>query len=309
MTHEARTRLWLQSHPRLKNGLRPFARTYYRLRGLARQWLPGQARRADGPVRGRIQAEAFHAEIEAWRRREPGHAAYDGYITMHFPRLLDAMNLADAVLPPGGSVLDYSAVPFFTQSLQALVKPGRLTNVTGVNFELDDYVDRFGAGSHDLCLNTEVLEHLLFNPSRMVHSINRLLRPGGHLILSTPNAIATGNAIRLITGNPPSLWNQLNATTPHYFDRHNRDWMPFEVMRRLQEHGFEVVQLITRDNYADTQKLLQQHSALVRTVQQFSTHEFHGDTQVIVARKLRESAEPVRNAWLYMLPTSPAKAA
>jgi SAM-dependent methyltransferase len=255
-----------------------------------------------GAIEGAIAASAFDAAIQEHLQTHPPSAGQRSYIEMHRTRLLDTLNLVQRVLPAGGSVLDYSAVDFFSHAMRRLLPGVRLRNLGGVNFELDDYAERFGVGQHDLCLNTEVLEHLIFDPAQMVHSINRMLRPGGHLVLSTPNAIAVGNAVRCLTGNPPTLWNQINAVSRQYYDRHNRDWTPFEVTRLLEEHGFEVLSLHTRDYYMDTRRVLTQHPRLHELALQQATHAYHGDTQLVLARKVSDSPAPVRKPWLYVLP-------
>lgn len=286
---------------------------FLRFRSLARAITESQEYRGRGRMSERsgfpadfvqrIDAQTFRREIDDWRREHPGRVG-DDYVEMHFQRLLDTLNLMAPLLPPGGSVVDYSAMGYFTQATARLLGAGRQTNIVGVNFELEDHAERFGLGCHDLCLNTEVLEHLLFNPSRMVHNINRMLRPCGHLLLSTPNAVSLANAVRLMTGNPPSLWNQLNATSGQYFDRHNRDWTPFEVVKLLQAHGFEVLNVFTRDYYDDTRRLLSRHAALARSITDQSSHAHHGDTQFVVARKCSESVAPVLESWLYVLPAT-----
>ncbi len=254
--------------------------------------------------RGGVSAAAFNAVVEAFLSCQPPSPELRGYVDMHSARLLDTLNIVRRVLPKGGRLLDFSAVGFFSHAVTELLPGVQQRNVMGVNYELDDYAERFGIAEHDMCLNTEVLEHLIFDPSRMVHHINRMLRPGGHLLLSTPNAIAAGNAVRLMTGNPPTLWNQLNATSPHYFDRHNRDWTPFEVSRLLEEHGFEVLEVTTRDYYRDTRRVLALHPAMHQWILQQASHGYHGDTQLVLACKRQDSAAPVRKPWLYVLPAT-----
>lgn len=253
----------------------------------------------DDTIPTAIGREAFERAITSHRTTNVLPAGQEAYVEMHFERLLDTLNLMQPLLPQAGSIVDFSATGFFRDAITQLLEPGRHVDVTGVNFELDDYAERFGLGSYDLCLNTEVIEHLLFDPSQMLHSINRMLKPGGHLILSTPNAVALGNVLRVLTGNPPTLWNQLNAASRRYYDRHNRDWTPFETTRLLREHGFEVTRVLTRDYYEDTRRLLARHAELALWARTHSTHSHHGDTQFVIGRKIRESEGPVRLSWLY----------
>lgn len=55
-------------------------------------------------------------------------------------------------------------------------------------------------GNRDLLLLVEVLEHLLVNPFPLVAAMGRLLRPGGYLILTTPNQVRFHNRVGLLRG-------------------------------------------------------------------------------------------------------------
>jgi hypothetical protein len=262
-----------------------------------RRAAPGLARRRSGGP-PRISAEAFRGAIEASLQGRPPSHDRAVYIETHVERLLHTINVIGELLPAGGRMVDYSAAPFFSDALRALQPGVEQTSVTGVNFERDDYVGRYGREKFDLCLNTEVLEHLLFDPAHMAFAINGLLKPGGLLYLTTPNALSMANALQLMQGNAPTLWNQVKPDQP-YYDRHNRDWTPFEVARLLEEHGFEVLEVYTEDFYGATHKTLArgtQHSDYIR---RHSTHDYFGDTLCVIARKRSRIEAPVRNPWLY----------
>lgn len=269
-------------------------------------WMDLPQLRGAAPTRRGVDEAAFRAAVDEYLAGQAADAGLRQYIEMHSRRLADTLNTAQRVLPAQGQtpsrMLDFCAMPFFQHAVQRLLPGVEQTSVRGVNFESDDYVARYGEGRYDLCLNTEVLEHLLFDPSHMVCSINRLLRPGGHLLLSTPNASAAANAVRVLTGQAPSLWNQLNKASPLYYERHNRDWTPAEVTRLLQEHGFEVLDVHTQNYYDSTRQILARHPRLAAWVMQHSTHEHLGDTLFVLARKQREVAAPVHGDWLYVLP-------
>ena len=44
----------------------------------------------------------------------------------------------------------------------------------------------FGSATFDIIVCTELIEHLI-DPNTAIHNMNRILKPGGHLLLSTPN--------------------------------------------------------------------------------------------------------------------------
>ncbi len=69
-----------------------------------------------------------------------------------------------------------------------LLENAELAEPTGLN-ELDD-------DSIDVVLFCEVLEHLTFNPVDFWRAIYRVLKPGGRVILTTPNYYAAGSLVR-----------------------------------------------------------------------------------------------------------------
>ncbi|NKI40822.1 class I SAM-dependent methyltransferase [Streptomyces physcomitrii] len=60
----------------------------------------------------------------------------------------------------------------------------------------------FASGSVDAVLFSEVIEHLV-DPDSALDELRRVLRPGGHLMLSTPNLAAWYNRALLLAGVQP----------------------------------------------------------------------------------------------------------
>ena len=54
-----------------------------------------------------------------------------------------------------------------------------------------------------LIIFTEVLEHLVVPPSVVLKEVRRVLRPGGKLVLSVPNAAALHSRLMLLFGITP----------------------------------------------------------------------------------------------------------
>jgi 2-polyprenyl-3-methyl-5-hydroxy-6-metoxy-1,4-benzoquinol methylase len=116
----------------------------------------------------------------------------------------------ERVLPGGGDLLDFGAgAGNFTSRLHA---SGRFRSVTGVDLypkaeslpsavgwvqaDLNDPVPVRPA-SFDVIVAAEVIEHLE-NPRAMCRELFRLLRPGGTLVLSTPNNESWRSLIALV---------------------------------------------------------------------------------------------------------------
>jgi SAM-dependent methyltransferase len=87
----------------------------------------------------------------------------------------------------------------------------------------------FPDDSFDGVLFTEVLEHLLYDPMKLVEEIYRVLRPNGELLVSTPNVLRIENRIKLILGQ-----NIYPSHDYFYFSnlyrRHNREYTMQEVI-------------------------------------------------------------------------------
>jgi SAM-dependent methyltransferase len=87
----------------------------------------------------------------------------------------------------------------------------------------------------DVVVMTEVFEHLRDYPARSLVEARRVLRAGGYLFLTTPNAAYLGNRIRLMLGNSPatSLQDWIGGVP---FARHAREYTLAE-MRQLLAHA------------------------------------------------------------------------
>jgi SAM-dependent methyltransferase len=83
------------------------------------------------------------------------------------------------------------------------------------NFNHDDFLaDAVPDASVDCVVSTEVLEHLYHHPAGYLAECWRILRPGGLMLLSTPNPCNISRAVRLIGGRSP-VWGDLAfARTP-----------------------------------------------------------------------------------------------
>ncbi|HET9947457.1 MAG TPA: methyltransferase domain-containing protein [Longimicrobiales bacterium] len=86
------------------------------------------------------------------------------------------------------------------------------------------------------CLET--LEHLL-DPMHLLIEVNRILEPGGFLLLTTPNAVSWRSMVRAARRGHPFVYPLLvpGLTT----NRHNIEYTPDQVRTLLAAAGFEGV--------------------------------------------------------------------
>lgn len=106
------------------------------------------------------------------------------------------------------------------------------------------------SGSVDAILLSEVLEHLVYSPLPLFREIHRVLRPGGVLLLSTPNPGALSRLVKLARGrNPlePTLETILAEDSTYTYkgltffsnNRESKLWTFEEVRELLRRAGLE----------------------------------------------------------------------
>lgn len=88
----------------------------------------------------------------------------------------------------------------------------------------------------------ELIEHL-YRPGHLLDEIARVLRPGGVLVLSTPNLAPLEDRIRFLFGRSP---RQVDPTHP-YLHLHIRPFTAEMLRRMLRAAGF--VRVSVRSNY------------------------------------------------------------
>ena len=135
------------------------------------------------------------------------------------------------------SAVDYS---FFAE------RYGKIAADRGVDYRACDLGTQplpFADNSFDFATYTDVIEHHSFSPKRVLREIQRVLVPGGHLIVTTPNHASIYNRLLLLFGNT------VNDPFEEYFDSsadssvyggHHREYTRRELKTALERAGFKV---------------------------------------------------------------------
>ncbi|MBM3762358.1 MAG: glycosyltransferase [Acidobacteria bacterium] len=257
------------------------------------------------------------AEILTWAQEEGGRQ----YTETHITRLAKTLSLtpkgdeSQAILEMGAYMqitpalkyqLGYGEVRGAYYGPLGKVDHHEIASDQGQPFVCD--VDLFDAekdvfpyadSSFDTVLCCELLEHLTADPMHMMSEIHRILKPGGTLLITTPN-VASHRAIHAI----------LHGYHPGFFPayilprkpgeeaeaRHNREYTAKEVHLLFWEAGFEITHLETGE-FLD-QPHPEQHF-IAHLLEHYNlSNELRGDGIYCVGRK----AGPVRNrypGWLY----------
>jgi len=102
---------------------------------------------------------------------------------------------------------------------------------------VDDEPSAVGNESFDVAIATEVIEHLVW-PRNLPRFAKQVLRPGGHLIISTPYHGYMKNLVLALTNK----WDaHLN---PFWDGGHIKFWSRKTLSQLLNEAGFRVVRFI-----------------------------------------------------------------
>lgn len=176
---------------------------------------------------------------------------------------------------------------FIEQTGETLTFPFRQFNVETDRFPYED-------NSFDVVLFCEIIEHLLSDPVHALTEIKRVLKPGGSLILTTPNVARLENAEKILAGQ--NIYDPYSGYGP--YGRHNREYTEKDLCNVLSENGFRVETMFT----ADVNRRPDNASAALRKVQ-LLTQRRTDLGQYIFCRCTvdaeAKSLKPNRPDWLY----------
>jgi glycosyltransferase involved in cell wall biosynthesis/SAM-dependent methyltransferase len=268
------------------------------------------------PIARPAAVEVIAGELEQWVAPEA-----QTYSAQHKTRFVHTLEM----VPPGDaskSVLEMGAYMLVTPALHFQLgygcvrgcyfgKAGQVDHKSivaedGRPFACD--VDHFDAerdpfpyadASFDTVLCCELIEHLFGDPMFMMSEINRILKPGGHLLLTTPNLGSLRAISGILQGYHPSFFPAYirpRKDGEEVEARHNREYVPMEIQFLFTDAGFEIVRLETGE-FLD-----EPHPEFGWINHLFDRYRLHptlrGDGIYCLGRK----SGPVRDrwpAWLY----------
>lgn len=94
------------------------------------------------------------------------------------------------------------------------------------------------SGFYDLILCFEIIEHMEIDPMHLFSEINRLLKPGGILYMSTPNSISARNVNKILKGYAPHFFMKYSRDRSYY--RHNIEYDPHQLLSMANSAGLSV---------------------------------------------------------------------
>jgi SAM-dependent methyltransferase len=101
--------------------------------------------------------------------------------------------------------------------------------------------------SFDLIVSCEIFEHLALDPMYAMSEANRVLRPGGRMLMTVPNVLSLRNVMAIISGGQPSIFPFYRPMSVNW--RHNREWTPAELEALFYAAGFDLESIETINVY------------------------------------------------------------
>lgn len=203
--------------------------------------------------------------LRGWAQGDEGAQ----YLETHQTRLVKTLEIT----PPGGPcdrVLEMGAYLQITPALKTRLGYGEVRGCyygelgqvnhravrsqNGEAFECP--VDLFNAERdpypypdehYNTVLCCELIEHLFADPMHLMSEVNRILKLGGHLVLTTPNIASLRGIAAILQGYHPGFFPAYlrPAASAEGDARHNREYTPSEIRQLLENSGFTVTLLET----------------------------------------------------------------
>ena len=223
-----------------------------------------------------------------------------------------------------GKLLEIGGNPYFTTLLLRRFRPGYALSVTnyfgqapglarqhiafdgfdGVpeafdleyhSLNIEAWPFSFADGEMDVVVFGEVLEHMTNDPMHALREIARVLKPGGRLVLTTPNVARIENVVALLDGR--NIYDPYSGYGP--YGRHNREYTRNEIHQLLTYCGFEPEISYTANVHRDVRATAVDVGAIETAIASVRNREHDlGQYLFSLWRKVGECGT-LRPAWLY----------
>ncbi len=201
-------------------------------------------------------------------------ASADPYIENHLRRYRHTLAALESISPESGGVgLEVGTSWLFALTMRAGLgfervdvtdfRPSEDRTSVPVDLSYPSFRGRFDAFNvnlesnrlpaepeqYDVLLCCEVLEHMDVDPMFMLAELNRVARPGGRLLLTTPNVTSSRNVAKMLQGFAPHFYMQYHKDRSPY--RHNIEYAPDQVLALVDGAGFRVDRCWTADTFEE----------------------------------------------------------
>jgi SAM-dependent methyltransferase len=166
------------------------------------------------------------------------------------------------------------------------------TNIAVLNIETERFP--WENNTFELAVLTEVIEHLPHSPVTPLEEVKRVLKPGGYVVITTPNAAKLHHRLKLLAGQSTSFPIHQLREVKHgdgsLYHLHNREYTLGELAQLLEWAGLEVVRAEQLCLYPPTRKKVAQEPFKNRVIKWagFAAQQLHSsfkDSLYIIAQK------------------------
>jgi 2-polyprenyl-3-methyl-5-hydroxy-6-metoxy-1,4-benzoquinol methylase len=135
--------------------------------------------------------------------------------------------------PPEAFLLPLRSLGYSVTGICSSFEPVNLPQVTSLNIEVDKFI--YPDNSFDLVLLCEVIEHMTTTPpNHLLSEIYRVLKPDGHILVTTPNQAQLKNLARKILRLPDP------AGHDHTYSAHHHEYTLNELIKTLQKVNLSI---------------------------------------------------------------------
>jgi SAM-dependent methyltransferase len=178
------------------------------------------------------------------------------YLAHHAERLYATWRVCRRLVPPGRSLLSIGAGSAFVEAVlaadgsdvtvvdfaEAIDLNAAYYEATGLQAVAADVGDPSALerlGQFDAVLAGEIVEHVPVAPAELFRNWSACVRPGGWLVVSTPNLGSISSLLRLLFMRPllPSAELTFGPTSFENEGVHRREYMPSEIASALLDAG------------------------------------------------------------------------
>lgn len=196
----------------------------------------------------------------------------DDYFRIHVDRYQFILRQISRLnLSPSAKILDIGCYPphLFTvltskgydlYGISSPHEPIKSSRIQTLNIEIDPLP--YKTNYFDLVIFSELIEHLVAHPDFPLSQIQRVLKPGGNLLLTTPNVLRFQNIILLLLGI--NIYYPLRSGSPYH--RHNREYTQNEIKSLLKSHKFLIDRLFCFIAYSPFRAKNRKDGLFIKTV-------------------------------------------
>lgn len=177
---------------------------------------------------------------------------------------------------------------------------GRSDYIWVEQVDLERHVLSLPASSVDVFASFETIEHFKFGPQLFMCEVNRVLKTGGRLIVSMPNANSITAYERLVLNTHPAECRTYHPNL-EYGRIHPSEYDREQITGLLIENGFEIESLVTASIVPLTkrQSRLIEELTRVRLSEHLQVPQDFGAKWFAVARKVITTGEQKLTAALF----------